>query len=121
MQEALGMGLKRVDFRISSAEHQRHPLRQTESPKLVKHRIVRKHSDLYTFALEKCQERLEATASTKPEIFQRSLVDPFNNHTFYLYLIVSSPPGRLHILQRSQRAFWLSQKAQLFPYKAKMI
>jgi hypothetical protein len=120
MQEALGMGLKRVDFRTSGAERQRHPLRKPECPKLVKHRIVRKHPDLYAFALEKCQKRLEATASTKLEIFQRSLVDPFHNHAFYLYLIVSGPPGRLHILQRSQKAFWLSQTAQFFPDTAKI-
>jgi hypothetical protein len=82
MQEALGMGLKRVDVRIRRAERQRHPLRQTEGLQLVKHRIVRKHPNLYAFALEKRQERLEATASAQPEIFQRALVDPFLHHTF---------------------------------------
>jgi hypothetical protein len=120
MQEALGMGLKRVDFRISGGECKRHPLRKTECLELVKDRIVRKYPNLYTFALEKRKERFYATASTKPEIFQWSLVDPFHNYTFYLYQIFSGSLGRLHILQHGQITFWFSQVTQFFSYTTKI-
>src|SRR6266478_1884703 len=113
------MGLKRIDFGISGRECQRHPLRQTESLELVKDRVVRKHPSLYAFALKKRKERFYATASTKSEIFQRSLVDPFHNHTFYLCPIFSGLLGRLYILQHGQITFWFSQVTQFFPYTAK--